>query len=284
MWEKPRVDGKKKLKWNALPTIFPPTTNKMKLKSKTKKVPDIFFATNSTQTQTDSITTTPSAIITDVNESSTHANSVESQPINVSNTSIAIVNSDFPSLFHNYAQPPSKELEKNCQNSQGVQVNDQSLANICSPLSTSDFSESFVSDVNSPATLNNADLFKKIYHYQKSYTQLLAKVDSYKEQIRALKQNNERLVKIAKKDRHLRLLKHVFNDDQICALERRNSRFMKWSQSTLVNALRIKNYCGKDGYEEILRQKIPLPSIRTLNRIKITDSVCSIMGINHFST
>lgn len=39
-----------------------------------------------------------------------------------------------------------------------------------------------------------------------------------------------------------------------------------WSHETIKRALQMKLICGSNGYEELIRQKIPLPSLRTLRR------------------
>ena len=41
---------------------------------------------------------------------------------------------------------------------------------------------------------------------------------------------------------------------------------MKWSRETIEKALRLKFACGKTGYELLLEQGQPLPSIATLRR------------------
>ena len=62
------------------------------------------------------------------------------------------------------------------------------------------------------------------------------------------------------------LLKKVFNDDQIHALKRKSTKFMKWSKGTIEQALKLRIACGKNGYNELLKQSYPLPSLRTLRR------------------
>lgn len=70
----------------------------------------------------------------------------------------------------------------------------------------------------------------------------------------------------------------MLNDDQIVALNRQYSRSCKWSNSTIIKALRLKMSCGSTGYKELLNQKIPFPSERTLRRklenIKFESGVC----------
>ena len=41
---------------------------------------------------------------------------------------------------------------------------------------------------------------------------------------------------------------------------------MKWSENTVIKALRLKFSCGDSGYKHLLQQIIPPPSIQTLQR------------------
>lgn len=64
-------------------------------------------------------------------------------------------------------------------------------------------------------------------------------------------------------------LKRIFTNDQIRVLLIKSARPRYWSNDTIIKALRLKCVCGEHGYEEIIRQGIPLPSIRTLhNRLQ----------------
>lgn len=58
----------------------------------------------------------------------------------------------------------------------------------------------------------------------------------------------------------------IFNNDQMKALSKKSTMFMKWSNETVKKALKLKFACGNNGYNEILSQNIPLPSLRTLRR------------------
>jgi len=53
-------------------------------------------------------------------------------------------------------------------------------------------------------------------------------------------------------------LSSIFNNDQTEALSRKSTRFMKWSNPTICKAFKIKFSCGNNGYEEVLKQKIPI--------------------------
>ncbi|KAJ4426849.1 hypothetical protein ANN_26648 [Periplaneta americana] len=46
----------------------------------------------------------------------------------------------------------------------------------------------------------------------------------------------------------------------------KTNMFAKWSNVTITKALKLKFSCGGSGYEELLKQGYPLPSVRTLQR------------------
>jgi len=56
------------------------------------------------------------------------------------------------------------------------------------------------------------------------------------------------------------------NENQILSLNYKNAKGFKWTNDTIQKALRLKFSCGSIGYEELLAQKYPLPSSRTLRR------------------
>lgn len=61
----------------------------------------------------------------------------------------------------------------------------------------------------------------------------------------------------------LRKLQKIFNDDQIRVLQN-NKRAQTWSNETIMKALQLRFSCGITGYEELRRQNLPLPGLRTL--------------------
>jgi hypothetical protein len=64
-------------------------------------------------------------------------------------------------------------------------------------------------------------------------------------------------------------LADVFTEDQIRALELRHTNpksITAWSHKTMMKAIKLKEECGIRGYEELLNQNMPLPSIRTISR------------------
>ena len=87
---------------------------------------------------------------------------------------------------------------------------------------------------------------------KKHIRKLMDQRKKFKEQIRTLGAN-ENFCKI-------------LNDDQIVALNKKCTRGYRWTNNTIVKALKLKMSCGSSGYKELLNQNIPLPSERTLRR------------------
>eukprot|EP00094_Tigriopus_californicus_P013209 TCALIF_12775-PA protein Name:"Similar to T Transposable element P transposase (Drosophila melanogaster)" AED:0.19 eAED:0.30 QI:0/-1/0/1/-1/1/1/0/813 len=67
-------------------------------------------------------------------------------------------------------------------------------------------------------------------------------------------------------DQMSQTLQKIFNPDQIDALTRPSGRIRQWTDSTTKKAMHLYFTCGTNGYELILKQGWPLPSISTLNR------------------
>lgn len=62
------------------------------------------------------------------------------------------------------------------------------------------------------------------------------------------------------------LLKTIFHKDQISAMQRKSSKWMKWSNDTIKEAIQLKFACESSGYDLLRKQKYPLPSLRTVSR------------------
>ncbi|XP_076665372.1 uncharacterized protein LOC143367443 [Andrena cerasifolii] len=58
----------------------------------------------------------------------------------------------------------------------------------------------------------------------------------------------------------------ALNEDQIKVLTKTYKKIPRWCNETLMNAYKLRSACGTAGYEEILRQKLPYPCIRTLTK------------------
>lgn len=59
-------------------------------------------------------------------------------------------------------------------------------------------------------------------------------------------------------------LEKIFNSDQLDFLETDKRRGTMWSDDTITRGLKLYMACGTEGYKELLNQKLPYPSIRTL--------------------
>lgn len=89
-----------------------------------------------------------------------------------------------------------------------------------------------------------------------------------------IKQLKAKLCKVRKQKKALGKRKTVyestlcklFRQDQLQALSRRNMRGIQWSSPTVKRALQLRFACGASGYNLLLQQSYPLPSVRTLQR------------------
>lgn len=99
-----------------------------------------------------------------------------------------------------------------------------------------------------------------------------------RKKLKALRCTNRLLRSKINNDKYNKVLNAVFNKDQIRALLK-TGRVRNWSNETVQRALKLKLTCGSNGYEEILKQKIPLPTTRTLRRklqeFKFEPGICN---------
>ena len=61
-------------------------------------------------------------------------------------------------------------------------------------------------------------------------------------------------------------LQKLFRQDQLQALSRKSMSGVQWSAVTVRKALQLGFACGASGYQLLLQQSYPLPSVRTLQR------------------
>lgn len=214
MWETTRVDGKRKLKHDAIPTLFnfsPPPVHRKKIKDRSAIIPVIPACNRRI------VRPLQFSVRTEVQEASTSSMTID-----------------------------------------GNQSSD------------TDCTESSLDEAEEK---ERAKLQEKLKNYNKQYTVLLAKCRIYKKKLRShrikFKKLENEIQSLKRADEHhigTKLLKSILNPDQIEALKRKSTRGMKWSNSTLKKALKLKFSCGNSGYEEILKQNTPLPAVRTLQR------------------
>lgn len=79
----------------------------------------------------------------------------------------------------------------------------------------------------------------------------------------------KRLHKIEKQRKmQSHFLGKIFTKDQLASLRRRCRRGVKWSRKTIRKALLLLSACRPSGYKALLAQKLPLPSLGLLKKLK----------------
>ncbi|EZA48116.1 hypothetical protein X777_14402 [Ooceraea biroi] len=84
--------------------------------------------------------------------------------------------------------------------------------------------------------------------------------------VKRLTYNNRKLKEENNQLKNIKNCSKILNADQIEALYKQSKRGSKWFNATIRKALKLKLSCGRNGYQEILAQGIPLPALRTLRR------------------
>lgn len=281
MWEKVRVDGTKKLKCNAVPTIFgdrivketdvsqsavinfPCTTGSTNTLASLKLIPS--DSTKETNPANDSVQFEVANLL--------HCQRKVVQPT-LTKHQVIIKNSSAQNILNQFKMAnsntpiiipgPSSILKAKVQT-----VNFEHLSKT---------QESESSDLDSSTAqttgviLNKAEAKKIADERFERMDKLLLKQLKLNDTMRKkLISVNHKLKQLAKEEKidHKTFLTDVFTDDQIRALELRHSNpksITCWSHKTMMKAIKLKQECGTRGYEELLRQKMPLPSIRTISR------------------
>lgn len=114
--------------------------------------------------------------------------------------------------------------------------------------------------LNGDIDLNNESFSIEIEN--KSVETLTKVVHDLQERLKAVsRQCRHYKSKLEKRDHNIA---RIFNEDQYEFLKRDQFRGMQWSEETITKALKLYLACGTQGYEEIRRQHLPYPSIRTL--------------------
>ncbi|XP_050727460.1 uncharacterized protein LOC127004117 [Eriocheir sinensis] len=98
----------------------------------------------------------------------------------------------------------------------------------------------------------------------------LAKMEQKMKQLeKSQTKQRRRLHKIEKqRKRQSRVLGKIFTKDQLSSLSRRCRRGVKWSKETIRKALLLLSACRPSGYKALLAQKLPLPSLGLLKRLR----------------
>lgn len=129
---------------------------------------------------------------------------------------------------------------------------DGNLQDLKSEVASSTNSSASVSSFPCPNNNRLAKMEQKIMHLKKSQTK-----------------QRRRLHKIEKqRKRQSHLLGKIFTKDQLASLGRRCRRGVKWSKETIRKALLLLSACRPSGYKALLAQKLPLPSLGLLKRLR----------------
>ncbi|XP_077272171.1 uncharacterized protein LOC143902863 [Temnothorax americanus] len=80
-----------------------------------------------------------------------------------------------------------------------------------------------------------------------------------------LRNTNKKLKNMINNNKYRQMLKEMLTNDQIRTLFTKK-RIKNWSNETIQRALKLQFTCGTTGYEELILQGMPLPSLRTLRR------------------
>ncbi|XP_003427736.1 uncharacterized protein LOC100678688 [Nasonia vitripennis] len=287
MWEKVRVDGTKKLKCDAVPTIF---GDRIVKETKVLGIPHTNLTNDvsqpavinvaSTTGSTDSLSTLKLLSSDDTKETNS-ANSVQVEVYNL-NSQGKVVQSTLTSIL----KPQDILNQLRMANSKTpiiipgpssihkakVQITDSESVNDTTETKESE-SDSDTSTAQTTGIILNKAEAKKIAdeRFEKMDKLLLKQLKLNDTLRKKLVSVNHKLQQLAKEEKidHKTYLTDVFTDDQIRALELRHNNpksVTSWSHKTMMKAIKLKQECGTRGYEELLRQKMPLPSIRTISR------------------
>ena len=95
-------------------------------------------------------------------------------------------------------------------------------------------------------------------------TTMQKKIVKLKEKLHQVQKQNQGLRKSMSCQE--KKLSKLFAPDQRKALRRRGTKGLLWSAHTVKKALQLRLACGASGYDLLLKNHQPLPSIRTLQR------------------
>lgn len=115
---------------------------------------------------------------------------------------------------------------------------------------------------------NVENIFEDSEEFESDIKKANKKIKEYRQEIKILKQKVRRLETKNGELKNRDVLAEIFNDDQIEALIRGNksdsTRGLCWSDATIQTALQLKFLCHENGYNLILKNKLPFPALRTL--------------------
>ncbi|XP_015605777.1 THAP domain-containing protein 1 [Cephus cinctus] len=240
MWEKVREDGRKKLKRNAVPTIFNRATGLVE-----DDTPSQEYRMEHKGTRIDKMT----PVVEDDNPD---------QNISVV-PSIKIENEE------NQDEPEAERKEVELETEMNRKVSEN--CNSEEELEQEKDLESLPQDCERKilGSHPNYQQLKKMYEKSENLRTIMKK--KHKETIRKLQRRIKRLEQeVRVNDQRTSHIKKLLNDDQVEVLNRQMKKVCKWSDATLVAGYKLKFSCGNTGYTTLIKEGWPLPSIRTLRR------------------
>ncbi|XP_018398978.1 PREDICTED: uncharacterized protein LOC108776770 [Cyphomyrmex costatus] len=226
MWEKVRIDKKRKLKCNAIPVIFP-------------QLKRSYTCTTTNDESNESLEKQPEAML-----ETFHNGNVNKEQ-------------------HNCFKSNVPDVSPSTSNAQTLNLSPE-LSN-SNYLSTSTQKEMYNKKFDEVQYLKKQleEANRKIDSANKLLLKIYQSNNMLKKRIKRMTRNNFENRNYAKLES---AIKQTFTDDQIKALIHPSLRICKWSNNTIRKALRLRISCGSTGYQQLLKEKIPLPTERTLRR------------------
>lgn len=242
MWEVTREDGSRRLKTNAVPTIFSFTKIKQKrtLRNRRGTLSDVsdFF-------------------INDAVPSTSH----EAMEVEFTDETVAVVSAEVLKSEHSYANLTSLPVDTTTSQSS------LEPSELLSGTSSSEDPSSILEKLTKKERLIlYGKLLKKkkllLRRYKNKLKYASTKIKTLEKKIKAIEERTT--------SEEAKILHKLFKKDQITALKKKSrnvsTKFMRWSNETVMKGLQLKFQCGNSGYEELLKQNFPFPSVRTLQR------------------
>ena len=112
----------------------------------------------------------------------------------------------------------------------------------------------------------NKEIKERLLKLEKLYEKNERSRILLKNQLNAARKKIQRLEKKVCTSSMNESISKIFNEDQMKFLSNLYKKIPRWCNETIVKALKLRFACGTSGYEELLKQKFPLPSVRTLTK------------------
>ncbi|XP_036140847.1 dynein heavy chain-like protein PF11_0240 isoform X2 [Monomorium pharaonis] len=223
-WEQ-RIDGKRKLKSNAVPTIFGFFLKKEMSVAKNKN--EVLVKNN------------------DAND-----NMLDKDVVNSENDAVLA---------------KSNDANDNMLNNDVF--NDQSIVNKNTDIEFEEITNSSESSSVTDFSKNDEDKKQREHNkFIETINRQHIRMIKMRRKMKSLRTTIHTLQTKISNDKFKVALNSIFNEDQIRALFTKKRSARNWSDETINRALKLKSVCGNNGYEELIRQGYPFPSLRTLRR------------------